>query len=34
MPRGKVVLAGVTHRMTDPAGVLIKRYVRRPHRRP
>ena len=32
--RGKVVLAGVTHRMTDPAGVLIERYVRQPHRRP
>jgi hypothetical protein len=34
MLRGKVVLAGVTHRMTDPAGVLIERYVRQPHRRP
>ena len=31
---GKVVLAGVAHRMTDPAGVLIERYVRQPHRRP
>ncbi|AFC42298.1 hypothetical protein OCU_10790 [Mycobacterium intracellulare ATCC 13950] len=34
MLRGKVVLADVTHRMTDPTGVLIERYVRQPHRRP
>ena len=33
MLRGKVVSAGVTRRMTDPSGVLIWRYVRRPHRR-
>jgi hypothetical protein len=34
MLRGKVVSADVTHRMTDPTGVLIERYVRQPHRRP
>jgi hypothetical protein len=33
MLRGKVVPADVTHRMTDPAGVFIERYVRQPHRR-
>ncbi len=32
MLRGKVVRADVTHRMTDPTGVLIERYVRQPHR--